>query len=84
MKFVGKVALVTGGSRGIGRACALELAKGGADLAVNYHNSQIDAESTELPAFTERERFYRFRRDADFLLREDLAGITAAGENQGD
>jgi 3-oxoacyl-[acyl-carrier protein] reductase len=44
MKLEGKVALVTGGSRGIGRATCLELAKEGAKIVVNYIKSKEMAE----------------------------------------
>ncbi|MEI7861406.1 MAG: SDR family oxidoreductase [Planctomycetota bacterium] len=42
--LVGKVALVTGSSRGIGRACALRLAEAGADVVINYVTSAREAE----------------------------------------
>ena len=44
-QFAGRAAIVTGATRGIGRAIALELARGGADVAFNYARSAEAAES---------------------------------------
>lgn len=45
MKLKNKVAIVTGASRGIGKACALELAKEGAHVVINYVSSAKKADT---------------------------------------
>lgn len=57
-----KTVLVTGGSRGIGRACAIELAKAGYDVIINYVGNTEAAEKTveELKAIGSNSKAYRF------------------------
>lgn len=46
MDFAGKTAIVTGGSRGIGRAVCLELARGGANVTLCYAGNETAAQET--------------------------------------
>lgn len=69
----GRVALVTGASRGIGRACARRLAEAGADVVINYLNSPEPARrlAEELQALGRRAATVR----ADVTEREDLQAM---------
>ena len=57
-----KVALVTGASRGIGKACAIELAKAGYDVAVSYAGNEEAANKTvaELTDLDVKAKAYKF------------------------
>lgn len=57
-----KLAIVTGGSRGIGKACALELAKAGYDVIINYAGNEEAAKNTldEIKAFGVKAEAYKF------------------------
>ncbi|MDI3298635.1 MAG: enoyl-[acyl-carrier-protein] reductase FabL [Bacillota bacterium] len=60
-RFAGKVALVTGGSRGIGRAITLRLASEGADVVINFFRNRGPAEETarQVEAMGRRARLVR-------------------------
>lgn len=60
MKLAGKIALVTGGAAGIGRGCALELARAGADVAFNDLAESADSQTTlnDLRAIGRKSAFF--------------------------
>ncbi|HET7753276.1 MAG TPA: 3-oxoacyl-[acyl-carrier-protein] reductase [Anaeromyxobacteraceae bacterium] len=68
--FTGKVALVTGGSRGIGRAVAVTLAQGKASIAINYAGN--DAAAKEAGELCEKAGAPRVK-----LMRFDVADTAA-------
>ena len=45
----GKIALVTGAARGLGRACAIALAQSGADVALGLRDARADGGTTRTP-----------------------------------
>ena len=75
-RFQGKVALITGASRGIGRGIALCLADVGADVVVNYRSHAEEAQQVA-DAITEMGR-RALAWQADVSYRHALAGMVTA------
>jgi NAD(P)-dependent dehydrogenase (short-subunit alcohol dehydrogenase family) len=65
-RLVGRVALITGGDSGIGRAVAVHFAREGADVAIAYLNEDEDAEETRRLVEAEGRRCIAFRGDLGY------------------
>ena len=71
------VALITGGSRGIGKACALELAKNGVDVVINYAGNETAANETleELKKLGSNSKAFKFDVSNVALCEENIQKI---------
>ena len=76
----GRIALVTGGGRGIGRACCEAIAAAGADVVVNYRSNQQAAEETAKLVVSTGRRAMTVR--ADVSSAEDVARMVADVEEE--
>ena len=78
--FAGKVALVTGAGKRIGRSVALRLAKEGADVVVNYRGSKTGAEEVAAQVAQLGRRAVALQ--ADVAKRADVAAMFGAVEKE--
>ena len=79
-RFSGKKALVTGGSRGIGRAIALGLAREGADVCITYSSHDGEADTFIKEAEKLGRKAYRFKIDQSRV--EGVPSLMNYVENQ--
>ena len=72
-----KLALITGGSRGIGKACALKLAQAGYDIVINYAGNVDAANKTveEIKALGVQAEAYKFDISSQAEVDENIAKI---------
>src|SRR5688572_18157681 len=75
LPLAGRCALVTGGSRGIGKAAALALAAAGADVAITFRVREAEAERTGLEIAALGRRAASVRVDVGH--REDITAMLA-------
>jgi 3-oxoacyl-[acyl-carrier protein] reductase len=76
----GRVALVTGSSRGIGRAIALALAEAGADLVVNFLHRSAEAQAVELQIRQLKRRCINIQ--ADVSAASDVQSLIKSSEER--
>jgi 3-oxoacyl-[acyl-carrier protein] reductase len=76
----GRVALVTGGSRGIGRAIALAFAEAGADVVINYLSRSREAQEVESQINQSGRRCIAIQ--ADVSVRSAVARLVASAEER--
>ncbi|RZL50175.1 MAG: SDR family oxidoreductase [Pedobacter sp.] len=84
MSTVNKIALVTGGSRGLGKNMALALAKNGVDVVLTYHSNKVEADKVVEEIETLGQKAYAFQLDAGNIKSFDafITQVTTALKDQ--